>query len=403
MLHRSQFAADADRPPISDRLIDALIWAPPTEDDGNRWGLVPYFEGLPGVAKTDRLRKLARRFTGWPSKVLAAGRLGEAAFAAVPYPWTYPGEDMPVMIYPPPSWVRPFERAADVGGLLVLDEYTTSRGLDAQLMGITLGGTVGDYELPARVRVVALGNPVYLAAQARELSLPERNRMIWLPWGPPTPEDRAAWQMGLTSAPAAPEDPADRERRTLAAWPAHYSRAHAFEAGFLRAHPAMKNREPREGEHAFASDRSWSMATRAIATAALHGLSEAETEMLVRGCVGEEAATAFSIFRRENDVSAPVDVLTAEGVAAHTPYRHADRAFVFLTNCATHLAKLAPDAQVDPCRAMHKLLTSYSASHADLAKLTVVALGKGGAGTTFHSCMKGDKAAMAAFASYQAI
>lgn len=404
-LTKSKWARDAARPPISDALIDALLWTPPETGDGT-WGIVPYFEGLPGVAKTDRLRRYARRFRDWPSKLLAAGRLGEAAFAAVPVPWQYPGDEYPTMIYPPPAWVRPFERAASIGGLLILDEYTTSRGLDPYLMGLTLSGVVGEYELPKRVRVVALGNPLYLAAQGRELSQPERNRMVYLPWGPPTVEDRAAWQMGASAPEAEPDDPAERERRTLAAWPVHYARAKSLEAGFLRSHPSLKNVEPSETEHAFATDRSWSMATRGLASAWLHGLSDAETSAILRGSVGETVAASYGLFLTENRVDAPADVLaSAASVAGHDPYAHADRAYVFLTNCAHYLATVPPDAQPEKCAAMHALLARYAARHADLARLCAEAIGGGGAGRAFHAALKGDagKSARANLAELQRI
>jgi len=313
-------------------VVRATIFTPAGTDHrgGVNWGLPICFWGGPGLGKTYRLSGLARAYNFW-LEVLSPGERGEGAFGVTPVP--SPGNK--VLNYPAPDWVI---ELVD-GGVLLLDEVNQAPPpMQAAIMGILLGKRVGGHYLGGRVRTLCAANPTDQAAGGYDFAPPVANRMGHLPWPDAAPDDWATWLLSDTSLDTASgEVTAEAEEaRVLAAWSAPHAHARGLVAGFIRARGELLHKMPPAGSpdlgRSWGSPRTWEMACRAKASAAVHNLDAEDTESFVSAFVGQGSAGELFAYADKLDLPNPADVLDGRVTFKHDP-RRLDRTAAVLSSC----------------------------------------------------------------------
>lgn len=304
-----------------DKIIHAALFTPTRRG----WGLSLVLWGSPGTGKTERVRALSESL-GLPVEVLSPAERGEGAFGAVPVP------QGGVLTYPPPEW------AADMlvrGGVILLDELTdTPPALRPAVNGLLLDRRIGGLVLPGGVRTIACANPVDESADGYEMALTTANRVGHLICSAPTVAEHIEFMLGTARPGSEIGDLGVEEARVMREWPAAWASARAAEAGFLQRRPGLKNQQPApSGTLAWPSDRTWEMATRALASARVHRLTPTETELFVSAFIGNAAASEWQVWRDEQDLPDPVAIL--DGVEGFVPDRRLDRTHAVITACST--------------------------------------------------------------------
>lgn len=257
------------------------------------WGLPILVEDEPGTGKTSLISQFTEE---WRSafKWLSPGAHGEGVFGVIPVP----GKDGTIT-YPRPSWAKMFDDGQR--GLVLVDEISSAdRGLQPPMLGLVGEHQLGDDVLPPPVRVWGACNPVHLAANGDDLAPPLANRFGWLRWDAPTVDEHRAYMMGRAQGGAVEtKDPAAEEARVLDAWPEAWAWAVAMESGYLQSQPHMKNQCPKEATaqgRAWPSDRTMEMATRALASARVHGLKPEVADEFVAAFIGHKAQAMWATF-----------------------------------------------------------------------------------------------------------
>jgi MoxR-like ATPase len=316
------------------------------------WGLPLVLWSEPGTAKSSIVIKVCSDM-GLPVVVLSPGEMGEGAFGVVPVPGDKAKKGL--LTYPAPEWVQ----YLDDGGVCFVDEIVCCPpAIAPALQGLLLDGRVGGTRLKRRARPFGAANPVELATTGYDLSAPNANRCGHVEWAAPTIDEHTAFMINggggyggadqlddgiMAIQPAeSPTTAIALEKHVMAAWPAAWARAVSLETSFLRAQPGMKNRCPKPGDPAAArawpSDRSWENATRALASAQVHGLDRAETESFVEAFVGGGVGREFFTFIEEQDLPDAAAVLDGTVTFKHDRAR-LDRTVAVINGC---LALLVP-------------------------------------------------------------
>lgn len=317
-----------------ERILRAAILTPTRKG----WGLVVTIEDDPGTAKTSIMESLSETFGGqevFPFEALSPGERGEGGFGVTPAL----GEDG-YLSYPRPPWVRKFEEAGC--GLILVDELTgCPPALQPALLGLLLDKRIGGHYLGDRVRLLGALNPSDQAAGGYDLACPAANRTGHLKWEAPDVTQWTDWLLGHDMEEHSTIDLTQEETRIMKAWPVAFAKARGLVAGFIRANSEALHRLPPEGHSdrskAWPSRRTWEMATRALASGPINGLSQSETDTFASSFVGMGTFTEFVNWREEQDLPDPVAVLDGHVKFEHNP-RRLDRTFAVLTSCAAIVA-----------------------------------------------------------------
>lgn len=276
-------------------LMHAAIFTPTKKG----WGLPVLFQDEPGTAKSSVVEAYAERL-GLPCEVLSPGERGEGAFGVVPIPVKG------VLTYPKPDWSVKMD--GNAGGIVFVDEITTApKLLQAPMLGLVAAKRIGSHQFGPRVRVIGACNPPALAAGGHDLAAPLANRFGWITWGAPTVDEHTAYMLDAASDQHDEEiDAIAEEARVLAAWGPAYAKAVGLETAFLRAQPQWKNQCPKPGDpaasRAWTSDRTWEMATRAYASAIVHGLDKAALDEFVTAFIGVKAYASWATYIEAADL-----------------------------------------------------------------------------------------------------
>jgi hypothetical protein len=107
--------------------------------------------------------------------------------------------------------------------------------------------------------------------------------------------------------------------------------------GFLRARPELLHKMPKAGQNAaskgWPSPRSWEMAMRAHAGAAVHKLDQTDADTMMGAFVGETAACEFSVWKLKADLPDPIALLDDKVEFRHDA-RRLDRTAAVLGACS---------------------------------------------------------------------
>lgn len=254
--------------------------------------------GGAGLGKSSAVREMTAE----------AGLVCETVIASIREPSDFAGlpvvaEESATVRFAPPSWAERLSAAGS--GVLFLDEISTAPpAVQAALLRVVLERTVGDLSLPDDVAVVAAANPPEQAADGWDISPPLANRFCHLDWDL-QPGEWADGILGGFAQPAVPALPAERMHAEIAAARANVGAFVTARPHLLYAHPGNEAAAGR----AWPSPRSWDMAARLLAAAALSAANEQVAALLVSGAVGPGAAAEFLAWREDLDLPDPEAVL----------------------------------------------------------------------------------------------
>ena len=327
------------------------------------WGLPMLIEGKPGSGKTSAVEAEADRM-GMPIETIIASLREPQDFNGFPVP---SGDSIKLI---PPEWAK---RLADANrGIAFFDELNTAApSVQAALLRVVLSGVVGGFKLPGGIRFIAAQNSVEDAAGGWDLAPPMANRFGHLEWDAPRVDDWVTWLMGFDTDDDKFEcSAADIEGGVMAKWGAEFAKAKGQVAGFLRCRPElmlqMPNSNSPDASKAWPSPRSWENATRAIASANIHGLSEESTDVFVGSFIGNGAAIEYQAWLNKADLPDPADVLDGKVSFQHDDFR-LDRTAAVLSGCAA-LVVSCDDKKLQKSRAdkLWSILTPLCTDYADL-------------------------------------
>lgn len=293
------------------------------------WGLPLFLWGDPGVGKTHVIKAVCRAL-GLELERLSPGERGEGQFGVVPVPNADGFLD-----YPAPAWARKFR---DRAGCIFVDEANTAPpgSIQAALLGLVQLRILGSHEFDRRTRTIAAANEVADAAGGWDLPLALANRFGHLDFDAGTAEDwGVAFLGGFADVEGSAGDAAAEEKRVLEAWPAADAAARGLVNGFITRRPELLHKKPSKGAKvkAWPSRRTVTYASHALAGAAVHGLTESETDELMGAFVGEAWVREFATWRANADLPDPAAVLDGKATFTHDS-RRLDRTLAVLGACA---------------------------------------------------------------------
>ena len=342
------------------------------------WGLPMILYGGPGGSKTSRFYQFAKKYRT-PFESLKPGSRGEGFFGCTPAVGDNNGKK--VLDFPlPRNFVDKFSTGA---GLILLDELTTARpAVKPALLGFIQERELGEHKFSPRVRIFGAANPVDEAAAGYDLSLPEANRLGHLVF--PDPSIQSFVNYLSTGSDGANNEQLsidDEEKRVLKAWPLAWAKSVGLIAGFLNRRPDMMRQQPKNGDPAgsgaWPSPRTMEYATRALASAMIHGLSESNTETFMASFVGVACTNEFSTWRRSQDLPDPLDVLDGRVRFEHNRSR-IDRTHAVLASCISVVSQKNIERRVERATSMWKFIASLKQDVPDLALSAVKPLKNAG-------------------------
>lgn len=231
--------------------------------------------------------------------------------------------------------------------MVFVDELNTAPpALQPALLGILQERRIGGYQFGPRVRIVGAANPVDQAAGGWDIAPPVANRMGHLTWPCPGVDAWASWAMGATNT----QDTMDAqftEAVVMGKWPDEFSKVTGMVTAFLRRRPDLLHRMPNFGDpgqgKAWPSPRTWDMAMRAKASAAIQELSTVDDEEFVTSFIGAGAANEFFVWVGQADLPDPRAVLDGS-VPFVVDQRRLDRTDAILSACTTLLVSMGKES-----------------------------------------------------------
>lgn len=327
------------------KLIKTAFFTP---GPGGRWGLPMILIGDPGSAKTSSAEAVAAD-TGLFMETIISSLREPSDFLGLPIPIKAKDGSTRVQ-YAPPEWA--VNLAEKKHGVAFFDEINTSPpAVQAALLRVALDGVVGEFALPKTIRFIAAMNSTEDAAGGWDLAAPLANRFGHLVWDAPSAEDWGDWLLAPEADDAnlkkAKTEKArvDRvlaeEARVMSLWDEPFAVARGLVAGFIRKRPELLMQKPAAGDpkagKAWPSPRSWELATRALAGATVHDLSEAEREIFLASFVGNGPVAELAVWLAEADLPDPKDVLDGKVKFRHDASR-LDRTAAVLQACAAYVS-----------------------------------------------------------------
>lgn len=320
--------------------------------------LAVFLEAVPGTGKTTFGRKFAKIAADYIREELGVD--AEFVLAYYSLPQTMP-EDLAGM--PGPSKdghvvrdpMRDIRRLAESGwGIYIGDEMTScSAATGAANMNIMLDQVAGDTHLARTSSFLGTLNPPECAAgAARDLSPPEVNRGLLLPWEVSS-EDYFDYLRGGPGFMA-------HIRWLPKTWESdHTPLATEFVLKYLERNPTHRNglrsglTPDDQAGRPWPSERSWEMFIRLLAMIMSVGLDPNDqlTYLALQGTVGDGVADSFMTFIREFDLPSPREVMevaldensTDEDIRRAIPERvwaRPDKTRMMMEACATWASRL---------------------------------------------------------------
>lgn len=266
--------------------------------------------GAPGLGKTAKITAYGE---AWGAHV-------EAVIGSVREPADYLG--LPIIdgdqtVYAPPSWALNVNAAEK--SLLFFGELTTSApSTQKAMLRVMQERYAGDLKLNDGVSIVADANPPEQAVDGWDLAGPVANRMMHLDWH----FDADEWLDGVLndfdhtvvySMEDLLNDGSDSDK----------ARAVGLINAFLRTQRQWiappPPTDPVEAGKAWPSPRSWTNA--GLVLGHLRADDEAAMLLVLKGCVGEKAATALTQWAAIRDLHDPADVMADPSIVDWTEAR----------------------------------------------------------------------------------
>lgn len=341
-----------------DRLIHAILFTPVS---GGRWGLPCLFWGSPGVGKSAIIEGAASAY-GLHCETISPGERGEGAFGVTPVP----GEGLKSITYPAPDWT---DKVVN-GGVVFLDEMSCAEpALQKPMLGILQARRIGSHQLAPRCRVLGAANPTDIATGGWDLTAAVANRLGHLEWASPTVDEWTSYMLAGAGEETSRGDAEKEEARVLKAWPTALAKASGLVTGFVRRRPDLLHKMPQGGDPALSrgwpSHRSWENATRAIASADVHGLSETDGEELLLAFIGKGAGDEFVTWRTAVDLPDPEEVLDGK-VKFTFDERRLDRSLAVYSSCAALVVPKDAPKRKERTEALWKLLGEAAGTAMDI-------------------------------------
>lgn len=260
-------------------------------------GVIPIALGMPGVAKTESTRALAkaarRRFLPIMLDQILPEDLGG-------YPvvkeMDHDGRKVEVMRR---VLDEKFVMARLEPSVMLIDELTnTGHSTQAAALQLMAEGIDGCW-------IFAAANPPEQAAAGVELTPPMVNRLCVLEWEIDRDAIRQGWRSGLTfPAPVVPLLPTN--------WMDNAGKWGALMCEFESRFPALLDaypKDPAKASQPFPSPRSWTNVVKLLAAADSADADDEVRSRLVYGCVGMEAGTQFLVWLSQQGLPNPEDIL----------------------------------------------------------------------------------------------
>lgn len=363
-------------------ILKACLFTP---FSNGRMGLPICLEGEPGIGKSAIIEELCAHY-GLSCFTLTASDRDPTDFSGLPFPdsshtrVTRLVEDWLADVF---TWQR---------GVVFIDELSTVPGVvQAVLLRAIRSGVFAGKETPKGIRYIAAMNPSEIAAGGHKISQPLANRFGWVEFPPPTPDMWSEYMM--RSGPdvtVEPMDAEDEEKRVATLWTNEYAKAVGLMTSAVRKiGPHMLFNKPENNDpnasRAWTSPRTMEYATRAIASAAVHGLSSADADTLLTGFVGNATALELIAYQKEADLPDPGDVLDGQIKFKHNPKR-IDKTWAVLNSCVTLVTSPKCDNQKARTEQMWLILDDVADDAQDIVGGPARALLKSG-------CARGVKQA----------
>ena len=356
-----------------DSILKASLFTP--FGDG-RWGLPLLLEGEPGIGKSAIIEQLCEQ-NGLACETLTASDRDPTDFSGLPFP----DKNHTKVTRLVEEWM---DRMFSTDRMVVfIDELSTVPGVvQAVLLRGIRSGVWGGKEAPKGVRFIAAMNPSEIAAGGHKISQPLANRFGWLDFPVPTPDMWGEYMM--RSGPDTTMETLDakaEEGRVMKAWPNAYARSTGLMVAAVRRLPHTlfskpKNNDPAASK-AWSSPRTMEYATRAMAAADVHGLSETDSDIFMASFIGESVATELIAFRNKQDLPDPAEVLDGQIKFKHSDKR-IDRTWAVLTACTTLVTPTSCDNRDKRAEKMWEILTDVADDAADLVAAPTRAMLKSG-------------------------
>lgn len=308
------------------------------------WSLPILAEGPPGGGKTATAQQLGAEY-GVHTEIFSPGERGEAALGVISVPVEIDGERY--LEACSPAWGRNFQQGDDEVGILCIDELkNTASALRPPLLGLALRGVLGEKRFGPRVRILSLTNPADQCAFGSDLDPALANRFVHLTWDAPSVDEWAIFNSSIDAfGDGAVEkgsfDLKEHEEFVMKEWERYaWSRALAITTGFLKSKPESLHVCPElndpQASKAWPSHRTWSYATRALASSFIHDLSQTDRETFVSGCVGHVAANDLWLWQEKADLPDIAELLDGN-VSFEYSNLAVDKTAAVLSGCAALL------------------------------------------------------------------
>lgn len=360
-----------------------------------RRGLPYVLVGEPGSAKTSSVRQLSAQANLAFEGVLGSLR-SPIDFLGVPVPRRMQLNEHTQHLSPDGDAEFTYMHYAPAGfsmraamakrAVILLDEVNTCPpSVQAALLRVLFEGVVGELELPPGVRMLLAMNETKDAAGGWDIAPPLANRMGWIEWSSPTPQEFTKFLLNggrgvdlVRGAdgewtPADKADPATEEAAVDALWPKAWASAVGEVSGFLHRRAELLLKRGKEGDRQWPSPRTWELTTRALTGSYVYDLSEIEREMACAAFVGSGAFGEFFAWRKEADLPDPEALLDGLVTFKHTPAR-LDRTAAVLTACTAIVTPDNAPSRKERSGRLWSLIRGMTADATDVCLPSVVAL-----------------------------
>lgn len=244
-------------------------------------GVIPLAIGIPGVAKTETTRALARK-VGREFRALVLDQCLPEDLGGYPIVREVEcaGQKFDAMRK---VMDERFLRCQLEPSVLLIDELTNcGHSTQAAALQLIAEGIPGCW-------IFAAANPIDKAAAGVDLTPPMVNRLCVLDWETDTEAVMEGWRHGFNfPAPEIPILPDD--------WQSYCTRWGRLLAMFIEARPSLLEAFPQDlakASEPYPTPRSWTNAGKLLAAAESVGANPSVQNALCKGCVGEGATNEF--------------------------------------------------------------------------------------------------------------